>query len=142
MSTFIETATPSSNSEKTGLDFEFVTVHQDKINDVRSKLSAEVNAEFIDSDCERYLIAHNFDITKTAEMLTKRFEWYNSPMKDLEIDNQSLRPKDLIREVPDSKQEHFNQNFGCSFLGCDKKGNPIYWEKTGLSKFDYLFHIY
>jgi hypothetical protein len=118
--------TPSGTDEivtnESSIGFEIAAVHQDKIKELRLQLSAEMNTEFSDLDCERFLIARNFDFTKTIDMLTKRFEWYNAPLKDMKIDNPSLRPRDLLREVSDNKEELFNQYFGCSNLGFDKDG--------------------
>ena len=109
-------------------------MHREKIDELRKIMSPEMNAEFSDRDCERFLIARNLDIQKSYEKLKKRFDWYNAPFTNFKIDNPTLRPRDLGHTLTDTKEEIFSREFPCSNLGEDKEGHPIYWEKSGYGK--------
>ncbi len=102
-----------------------------KLEELRSALSADVNAEVSDEDCHRFLTARNFNIPKSVEMLNKWAVWYNSPLLDHKIENKNLRPRDLLTQLSDDKEQFSTGNFLWSNTGEDKEGRPMYWEKTG-----------
>lgn len=116
-------------------------LHREKIDELRKVLTPEMNNEFSDRDCERFLIARNLDIPKTFDKLKKRFDWYNAPVSSFKIDNPSLRPRDMGQTMTDAKEEIFSREFPCSNLGEDKEGHPIYWEKSGYGKFIFLLFL-
>jgi hypothetical protein len=108
-------------------------LHLDKISELRDLLK-DLNNDYTDRDCERFLIARSFDLTKAFAMITKHHDWYNTPLSSYKIDNPSLRPRDMGFTETDNKQEAFNSLFPCSCQGQDKEGHPIYWEKSGKGK--------
>lgn len=109
-------------------------LHMDKILELRG-IIADISENYSDRDCERFLIARNFNMTKVEEMIRRHYNWYNTPVgKDFQIENKTLRPRDMGLNEVDNKQEMFNQVFPCSNLGWDKEGHPIYWEKSGYGR--------
>lgn len=72
---------------------------------------------------------------KSKDMIVKHYEWYINPVSTWKIANPSMSPRDMGTTEVDGKQNEYNEVFPCSYLGEDLEGHPIYWEKTGYSKF-------
>jgi hypothetical protein len=113
----------------------------EKIQELRTLLK-EMNADYTDRDCQRFLIARNFVVAKSFEMMKKHYDWYNTPVSSYKIDNPTLRPRDMGLVETDNKNDIFNKEFPCSNLGEDKEGHPIYWEKSGFGNHFFLKYTY
>ena len=79
-----------------------------------------------DIDVLRFLKARNNNLQKASLMLNEYLTWYVTPIKGVESDT----PRTIL-DQPDPDAEVWGQYFPYSFLGHDKEGCPIYWEKTG-----------
>jgi hypothetical protein len=110
---------------------------QVQILSLRSMLSPEMNSDFTDADCERFLIARKFDMKKSLKMITEYHAWYNAPFTYLNVTKNEMRPKDLIQPA-DPHQEHVNRLCPHAFRGVDREGSPIYWEKSGFGNFSFF----
>ena len=114
-----------------------------KIQELRNTLEESLNNFYSDRDCHRFLTKHNFNMQKCHEMICQHYQWYLNPVTSWEIENPKLSPRDMGLVEVDSKQNQFNSVYPCSFLGEDREGRPIYWEKMGYSKrVSYLFQFY
>lgn len=100
----------------------------------RKLLPEDINSHYDDDDCSRFLVARNLDLKKALDMITKRHNWYLSPVKGYKVANDSLCPKDLLHTRLDEKEELFCAIVPQSHLGEDKNGHPLFWEKSGFSK--------
>jgi hypothetical protein len=105
-----------------------------KQEELRTHLSHEVNTTLHNEDCDRFLRARNYDVLKASDMVHKWAEWWNAPLpKTTEV---ALLPNNiLITQEIDLKEKIYQDLLPHSNVGEDKEGRPIYWEKTGLSKF-------
>jgi len=88
----------------------------------------ELNGLLTDFDCERFLFARGFDIVKAREMAVNWHVWINTPLPT----PSGATPKDILNEPLDPNEHVYQQYMPHSNVGEDKKGNPIYWEETGL----------
>jgi hypothetical protein len=129
--------------QQQALKDDFSGLDMAKITEIRRSLGSEddeINNEFTNYDIHRFLISRSDHVGKTVEMLKKRHEWYNRAVgAKWKIDNPALRPRDMGLVATDKKDDMFFDLFPCANRGYDREGSPIYWEKSGFSKF--LVHI-
>lgn len=117
---------------KVGPGFTFLTEKSNSmVGELRALLDAQQNADLSDVDCERFIIARNHKLEKAHAMIVKFHEWHNKPFTDQNIEDKSLRPRDLSEVCADKKEHIMATLLQYSFSGHGKDGNPIYWEKSG-----------
>lgn len=126
--------TPVDKSAMVGIPASNANINLRKVDELRHSLEEEINNFYSDLDCYRFLSKHNYNITKTKDMLIKHYHWYTSPVRTWKIQNPDLSPRDMGKVPIDSKQSEYDRVFPCSFLGEDLEGHPIFWEKAGYSK--------
>lgn len=104
------------------------------IAELRAVLSPEANEYVNDIDCQRYIIARDYNIEKAAARLIEYHKWHLAPMSEMQIANQNMRPCDLAATPADDKEEQLKLVAKYSYNGEDKEGCPIFWERSGVSK--------
>jgi hypothetical protein len=114
----------SANDASTDLNLEMV-------RKVRSYLG-DLNSEFSDRDCQRYLVPAKMNAHKASDNMKKRYEWYNTPVTDWKIANPSLTPREMGTTPTDDKEEWWSRCVPRAMIGSDREGRPIYWEKSGV----------
>jgi hypothetical protein len=106
-------------------------VNLEMIRKVRSYLG-DLNSEYSDRDCERYLVPQKMNAHKAAASMKKRYEWYNTPVTTWKIANPSLTPREMGTTPTDDKEEWWSRCVPRAMIGSDREGRPIYWEKSGV----------
>ena len=96
--------------------------------ELRNNLDKQVNSELSNHDCRRFLRARQKNIPKVVDMIKIWFNWWSTSLPGT-----NLMPKNIL-DNPDGKEDIYKAHLPHSNLGEDREGNPIYWEKTGLSK--------
>lgn len=100
-----------------------------RVQVLRKRLSEQLNSLLSDADCSRFLRARNYNIDKAADMIEKWGVWWSTPLPGTD-----MLPKDAASK-PDEQEEIYKEWMPHANLGETKEGHPIYWEKTGQSKF-------
>ena len=112
-----------------------------KLGELREALTTEENEMVSDDDCHRFLRARNHDIHKTSDMVKKWAVWYHTPLPKT-TDEEMTPANILIKQAEDKKEQVYIDMLPHSNVGEDKEGHPVYWEKTGLSKFIVFYWCY
>jgi len=101
-----------------------------QLQELRLRLSGEINAELMDSDVLRFLRARNFDMDASLKMVNEWHEWRYKPISEAS----HLTPANLLTTANfvDKKESLYATLMPHSNLARDKTGRPIYYEKTGL----------
>lgn len=94
--------------------------------ELRGGLSDEVNASLSDADVCRFLRARQNDICKATDMITKWWDWWNTPMVN------GITPRNILDTTVDPDEDLYTQHAPHALQGLDKCGRPIYWERTGM----------
>lgn len=117
-------------------DLVITTENVAQIAEMRSHLTEEMNRDITDAECVKFLIARKFEMDKAVEMLKKRYEWYNSPFTGFQIDNPSLRPRDMLNaEMNAEKTAIVAPLFPWAIVSVDRDGHPVNFERLGMCKF-------
>lgn len=104
-----------------------MTVDQASIDQVRAAFNDEQNAQLSDEDVKRFIIARKMDIPKSISMISSHLEWLDTVLTG----SDTLTPRNILNE-PDPDEHVYREYFFHSNLGFSKKGNPVYWEKSGV----------
>lgn len=100
----------------------------------RATLPLAVSRLASDEECERFLIQRKFDLKIASEQIIKRCAWYLSPFgESFDASDNHLSPADMLY-FQNPKEQVFSSYRLNSFLGEDRDGYPIYWEKSGVGK--------
>lgn len=100
-----------------------------RVQVLRKRIPPELTGLLSEADCLRFLRARNYNIEKTTEMIEKWGKWWFTPLPGTD-----MLPKDAA-SGPDPHEEVYRELMPHSNLGETKIGCPLYWEKTGQSKF-------
>jgi hypothetical protein len=107
----------------------------EECNTLRSLVSVEACATHSDHDIYRFLVARNHNLKKAAAMLSEELKWRHTPIKG----HEDCTPANVLSNPLLGNESHWKEHFPFSYLGHDKDGCPIYWEKTG--EISSRFHI-
>jgi len=99
-----------------------------KTEELRSSISEQSNKFLNDDDCHRFLRARDYNVSKSADMVSKWGIWWTSVLPS-SVDKM---PSNVNNDPIDPKEHVYQQFLPHSNLGEDKEGRPVYWEKTGL----------
>jgi hypothetical protein len=107
-----------------------------RVATLRANITEELNSLLTDYDCLRFLRARSYDIKKTTEMVKKWGEWWATPLVGTEI-----LPGDITKK-PDPQEPTYRELLPHANLSENKDGLPIYWERTGHSKYTIHKHCF
>jgi hypothetical protein len=108
----------------------------EEISALRGAIGEAASAEMSDWDCVRFLRARNGDLRKATEMVQRWYEWRHT---ELPGTHRGVTPANLIWTTNDKHLLlHPNKMMLPHLLaGEDKKGRPVYWERTGQISANY-----
>lgn len=106
-------------------------VHEEVINELRSLLSADINAELTNFDCLRFLRARNGNLIRAQEMIIRWYEWRHNLLDPLPPHNLRFSPNTILSSPLTLDQHPFKSLLPVAHDGFSKNGHPCYWEKTG-----------
>ena len=122
----MESPTPILNSfEQTNIKDEEIEI----IEKLRLRLDSSANDALTNHDCVRFLRARNRNLDKAEAMIKAWWSWWKKPTVLLGLSPSNILLLGIEIEYP--KEEHLQTCFPMSFMGEDKSGRPILWEKTG-----------
>jgi len=142
MSEFVPEESDSNKGLDPRSDIVIAPENVPQIAEMRSHFTEEMNLEITDFECLRFLIARKFDMKKAVEMLKTRYEWYNTPFTGYKMENPSLRPRDMLTNVSDDKDDVLGPLFPWAILSVDRVGHPVHFEKLGFCKYFLFFYFY
>lgn len=102
-----------------------------KTSELRAAISSEINELLNDDDCARFLLARDYDLHKTTEMIEKWYDYWISPLPL--TTEEPMEPRNiLVKQEIDLKEQIYADLLPHANYGESKEGIPVYWEKTGL----------
>eukprot|EP00301_Raphidiophrys_heterophryoidea_P005299 c12241_g1_i1.p1 GENE.c12241_g1_i1~~c12241_g1_i1.p1 ORF type:complete len:322 (-),score=49.60 c12241_g1_i1:292-1209(-) len=94
----------------------------------RSQISNIILVESVsDNDIKRFLRARSWNVEKSSEMFRKWAVWRSTPLSD----GSGRTPSNILNDPADPNEHVYQELLPHSNHGFDKKGRPVYWEKTG-----------
>jgi hypothetical protein len=116
-------------------DLVITTENVAQIAEMRSHFTEEMNSNTTDVECLRFLIARKFEMDAAVEMLKARYEWYNTPFTDYQIEHPTWRPRDMLNaELNTDKTATLAPLFPWNLACVDREGHPINFERLGMCK--------
>lgn len=103
---------------------------------LREEVGVDKCANMTDADVNRFLVARNHNLVKSKKMLEEYLKFYGSPIKGSPVEDDT--PANILN-IPDFEAQVMKDYFKYSYLGHDKEGCPLYWERTGWCSAN--FHI-
>jgi len=94
---------------------------------LRKRLPDELNENVSDFKCIQFLRARNMNVDKAQEMIQNWWTWWNTPLPGDE-----LCPYNILTRRDDPLEPVYSKLVPHTFHGEDKRGRPVFYERTGL----------